>query len=162
MTTFQGAPAPEVFVDAVSEAARLLAQQTEQELQRSRSWIGEPRAEVLWESLLFVLHLTDRVAFARMGAVARDGFVQGVLTIFAGRIGEEVFRDEYAKSQARWSVYGQLAPTRAASPKGTLFWEFGKSICQQFNEINPAVAMMVSMRAAGIFESLDHAFQKLR
>lgn len=154
-------PTPQVFVDAVTEATRILAQQIEQELHRASSWSGEPRGEVLWLSLLFCLHVTDRIAFARLCPVARNDFVGGILGLLAERTDEAVLRDKYSKSQQLWSDFKNLVPASGASPKGTLFWEFGKFICQQFDDMNPAVGVMLSMRASGIFQTLDHAFQEL-
>src|SRR5438093_776752 len=100
------------FVGAVTEAARALAEQIERELRRDESWSEEPRPEILWTSLGFVLHLTDRIAFARLSSNTRDVFMSTLLTTLASGGGEDELRAEYRTAQRKYSPFKELLPEK--------------------------------------------------
>lgn len=158
MDSFLEAPAG--FVGAVTEASRALAVQVERQLHRVDNWSEEPRPEVLWKCLLFVLHLTDRVAFASLPSASREFFMSSILSILAKTIDEKHLRSEYNAAQQTYSTFKDLLPKKGEGTRGTLFWEFGKNICLEHADTNPAVMTMLSLCAADTFIALGKTFRE--
>jgi hypothetical protein len=154
-------PPAATLIGMVRESSRSLAQSIEQRLHRSEDRIEEPRIEILWSSLMFVLHLTDRLAFARFGPLGREALMNDLLSLLAERIDEEMLRRHYETSQRRWSQFRELLPAEGQGTAGTLFWEFAKSICVEFNKINPATIVLLTLEAANTFEALDETMVTL-
>jgi len=146
------------FVGAVTEAAGSLAEHVEQRLHRDSNWSEKPRVEILWTCLMYVLHLTDRVAFAHLSVETCDLFMSGILETLAATVGEGTLRNEYNTAQRRYSAFKKLLPEEGQGTTGTLCWEFAKAICFENSEMNPAIIVSLSLRAADTFEALDETF----
>ncbi len=98
------------------------------------------RMEIIHETLLFHLHLSDRIAFDLMDADKRDIFVDNLVSkcieILSGlqfyvsiKDFEDWFLNEYMKRQEQYSKYKYQLPKKPPF-NGTLFWEFGKNIVE--------------------------------
>lgn len=149
-----------VFLGAITEATRSLAEQIQRELTRDVTLSEEPPPELLWKCLLFVLHLTDRVAFSSLPMPSREHFMSRTLSILAETISEDYLRAEYNAAQRTYSEFKRLLPEREEGTRDTLFWEFGKRVCLEHNDMNPAVITLVSLHAADTFIALEKTFRE--
>ena len=172
---------PILFADAVTEATWLLSTAIERSLRDSDQWIGEPRPEILWNCLTFVLHLTDRVAFAQLPSERRDVFMDRLVQTLASKVdraelwnvhmlhgdgfvlirrGDDLKR-AYNIAQARWSQF-TLTPRKGQAPSGTLGWEFAKSICgEMYDQWNPAHITLISICATETFVFLNKVLSEM-
>jgi hypothetical protein len=149
----------EMFVGAVTEAARALAERIEQEFHRDDTWSGEPRIEVLLSSLTFVLHATDRIAFGNFAPEDRELFMSTVLETLTADGGKEELRAAYNAAQRKYSAFKELVPEEGKGAGGTLFFEFAKGVCFENGDINPAVGMLLTLQAGNTFVALAETFE---
>src|SRR5262245_26744574 len=89
----------QIFVGAVTESVRLLAEKIEGDLQPDENWSGEPQGDLVLSCGMFVLHLTDRIAFAYLAPAGHHLFMSTLLETVAERGGREQLRAEYNISQ---------------------------------------------------------------
>ena len=82
-----------------------------------------------------------------------------ILSVLAETIDEDYLRAEYNAAQREYSEFKRLLPERGKGTSGTLFWELGKSVCRDYNDMNPAVIALVSPHAADTFMALEKTFQ---
>jgi len=81
--------------------------------------------------------------------------MSGILTNLAQTLDEEYLRAEYNAAQQRYSAFKELLPEHGEGTRGTLFWEFGKAMCQEYDDnINPAILALLSLHAADTFIAL--------
>jgi hypothetical protein len=104
-------------------------------------------APLTLELLIFGLHLTDRIAFQRLGESDRTEFMDVLLPIIRSelepRVGSQ-FKDLYNTRNTFYSGFRKLWPDKNESVKGTLFWEFGKALGSVYANFNPARIALVS------------------
>jgi hypothetical protein len=114
------------------------------------------------EILILALHCLDRAAFAYYGAEYRSAFMDSGVSFAAEAMCEGIpeerrtefvasFRTHYNQRQA---AYGALVFPTTDDLKGTLFWEFGKRICEQTGVHNPVSIFEMAYAASGMFEVL--------
>ena len=122
------------------------------------------------EVLIFALHCLDRAAYANYGAEYRN-FLMGHALAFT----EEGFsaacpehlrkqfledcRDLYNARQREYSSMPPL-PEKEASPKGTLFWEYAKRVCNDAGA-DPVVIPTLFEGAAAIFMMMNKVVRTL-
>lgn len=120
------------------------------------------------EMLIFGLHCLDRATFARRGAAYRGRLMDGAFsfarTALAGEMPEE-YQDAFIERldklyNLRQREYGAWKLAGGQSPKGTLFWEFGRLICESAEAYNPAAVILLSEVAFGIFEMMNEIVEK--
>lgn len=150
----------QMFVGAVTEGARLLAERIERRFHRDDTWSGEPRIEVLLSSLTFVLHATDRIAFANLTPDDRELFMSTILETLTANGGKEELRAAYNAAQHKYSAFKELLPQKGRGAGGTLFFEFAKSVCFENRDINPAVGMILTLQAGNTFDALASTFEE--
>ena len=146
----------EIFVGAVTHAARELADRIEQVLHPDEPWSAEPRSEVLegtLTSMKFVLDATERIASDHLSPAERKLFMSTVETLtLKGRSEEPTPRNW------RFNVATQPEPEVKATG-GTLLWEFAKAVCRQHGDMNPAVGTILSLVAANTAEVLANTLE---
>ena len=169
-----------LFAGAVTEATQLLANAVERSPHHSDDWTGEPRAEILWICLTFVLHLTDRIVFS-VASGDRDLFMNRLVEILAekidrGEVGEmrqlpgegfvrirrgDDLKTEYNAAQRHWSRFKLWREDKGVG--GTLTWEFAKTIgCEMYDQCDPALITLVSICATETFGFLTKVFTEMR
>jgi hypothetical protein len=127
------------FIGAVTEGAYSLAEQIERGLHRDDPSLEEPRPELLLTCLMFVLYLTDPVAISSLTVPSREHFMSAILNILSETIDEDYLRAEYNAVQSTYTAFKELLPEPGKGSQGTLFWEFGKIVCREYNHVNPAI-----------------------
>ncbi|MGA2851220.1 MAG: hypothetical protein ABSE46_19635 [Terracidiphilus sp.] len=124
---------------------------------------GRPKLslfEFQMEVLIFSLHLLDRAVFVNWGPEYRSAFMDGALSsaceAFSTALPEDsrehfvsCFRTHYNTRQQEYS--SMSLPLSEASPKGTLFWEYAKRICQGAGVIHPEIIAPIMMEGASDF-----------
>src|SRR6266446_10247166 len=101
-----------------------------------KALVGEERvdenqkllAPLTCELLIFGLHLTDRIAFGRLGASNRSDFMNALLPAIQQELQPPVSSQLEHLYNTRNTLYGgfrKLYPDKKENLKGTLFWEFG-------------------------------------
>ena len=99
------------------------------------------------ELLIFGLHLKDRIAFGRLGASNRSGFMNALLPAIQRELQSPVSGQLEQLYNTRNTFYGgfrKLYPDGKENLKGTLFWEFGKALGSVYANSNPAAVMEAS------------------
>jgi hypothetical protein len=117
------------------------------------------------ELLIFALHLTDRIAFGRLGAPNRSGFMNALLPAIQRELQPPVSSQLEQLYNTRNAFYGgfrKLYPDKKESLKGTLFWEFGKALSSVYANNNPVVTVEVSMFGMTFMEGIHEAFKKTK
>src|SRR6266487_4423601 len=148
----------ETFVDAVTQAARELADRIERVLHPDEPCSAEPRSEALEPTLTsvkFVLDATGRIASDHLSPSDRELFMSTVedLTLKGG---SEELREAYTYKATRQSGtrFKSVLQPEGKATGGTLLWEFAKSVCRPHGEMNSAVGTILSIVAANTFETL--------
>jgi hypothetical protein len=114
------------------------------------------------EVLILALHCLDRAAFAYYGAEYRSAFMDSAVSFTVELMTDGIpedrrtefaagFRKHYNEQQAS---YGALMFPATDELKGTLFWEFGKRICEQSGVYNPVTVFEMAHAGSGMFEVL--------
>ena len=96
------------------------------------------RSNAIWEFLLFLLHMTDRITFEKLGDSKRETF----MVVLWENVGQEMLRrtkqfvppfmvghpisETYKERQKHYSQYKKLVAEKGKPQKDTLLWEFGK------------------------------------
>ena len=145
----------ETFVDAVTQAARELADRIEQVLHPDEPW-SAARSEVLeptLTSMKFVLDATGRIASDHLSPADRELFMSTVESLTLKGESEEL-REAYSPTRRSGSRFKAGLQPEGKATGGTVLWELAKSVCRQHGELNPAVGTIVSLVAANTFEAL--------
>ena len=114
------------------------------------------------ELLIFGLHLTDRIAFDRLGADNRAGFMNSLLPTVQRELQPPVSTHLQALYNTRNPFYGgfrKLYPEQQETLKGTLFWEFGKALGSIYADGNPAAITETSMFGMTFMQAINQAFE---
>jgi hypothetical protein len=140
-----------MFIDAVREAARELAERIEP---RSE----ERQLDALLTSVRFVLDAINSIASAHLSPADQELFRSKVeiLTLEDER---EQLSAAVNAAQRNDPAFTEDVPRKGNSPGGTLLWEFAKSVCRQPGDLNPAVGTILSLVAANAFETREDTFQ---
>lgn len=102
------------------------------------------------ELLVFALQITDRIVFAKLGSEDRAEFMNELLSVVKKRIQSPIkseFRSLYNSRTAFYASFQKLLPDESESPKGTLFWEFGKALGAVYCNSNPVSVTEVAIFA---------------
>ena len=146
----------ETFVDAVTQAARELADRIEQVLHPDEPWSAEPRSEALEPTLTsvkFVLNATGRIASDHLSPSDRELFMSNVESLTLKGESEEL-REAYRPTRRNGSRFKAVLQPEGKATGGIVLWELAKSVCRQHGEMNPAVGTILSLVAANTFEAL--------
>jgi hypothetical protein len=122
-------------------------------------------APLTCEILIFGLHLTDRIAFARLGAGSRSGFMNALLRFIQRELQPPVAVQLEHLYNTRNTFYGgfpKLYSEDKGNLKGTLFWEFGKAMGSVYANSNPMAIMEASMFGMTFMQSIQEAFENAR
>jgi hypothetical protein len=117
------------------------------------------------ELLIFGLHLTDRIAFGRLGASDRSGFMNALLPAIQRGLKPPLSSQLEHLYNTRNTFYGgfrKLYPDEKENLKGTLFWEFGKALGSVYANSNPLAIMEVSMFGMTFMRGIHEAFEKTK
>lgn len=137
--------------------------------------VGEERADasgelispITLELLILGLHLTDRMAFSKLGAANRTVFVDALLPAVQRQLNSALQPRVEALYNTRNMFYGgfrNLYPDKAKNEilKGTLFWEFGKSLGAIYANSNPIAITQVSALGMTIMQSVVDSYEKMK
>jgi len=138
-----------------------------------KALVGEERsnqnqellAQLTSELLIFGLHLTDRIAFGRLGASNRSGFMNALLPAVQRELQPPVSSQLEQLYNIRNTFYGsfcKLYPDKKENLKGTLFWEFGKALGSVYANSNPGAIMEVSIFGMTFMRCINEAFEKTK
>ena len=123
---------------------------------------------LLWEFqmevLIFGLHCLQRTVFANCGAEYRKAFMDHALSFaldaFASVIPQNdrerflaAFEEHYRTRQREYSA--MILPLAEGSPKGTLFYEYGKRLCFNSGVDNPVAVQLMVEQGFAIFNMMD-------
>jgi hypothetical protein len=100
------------------------------------------------ELLVFALHLTDRITFARLGPSKRAKFMNALLPGVQRELKPPLDSQLQRLYNTRNTFYGgfpKLFPDKKDNLKGTLFWEFGKAMGSVYAENNPVAIAQTAM-----------------
>ena len=98
--------------------------------------------EVLFETVLFLMHVADRAAFFSLEEEKRGVFTDSVLLeirerfsrTLSGGVEAAAFRDSFVDAynarQVEYTQYQKLVPAGSEGSAGTLFWEFSEKIAR--------------------------------
>jgi hypothetical protein len=111
-------------------------------------------------SVLFALHVLDRRAFRALGPFKRRVFMDAVLLGVAHDLATTGWRNEEVRTdwntfQGVFSRHSALFPDRGVTSKGTLFWEFAKSVALESAESNPMRIAAVAEGSGYLVEAFD-------
>lgn len=110
---------------------------------------------------MFGLHLTDRIAFGRLGASNTAGFMDALLPAIQSELQPTVssqLEDLYNTRNTFYGGFRKLYPDENENLKGTLFWEFGKALGSVYANSNPARITGVSMFGMTFMQAINQAF----
>ena len=135
-----------------------------------KALVGEERFDesrhllvvVQGELLMFGLHLTDRIAFGKLGASARAYFMDALLPSIQSELRPPLstqLETVYNARQTFYSGFHKLYPDEKESLKGTLFWELGKMLSAMYADGNPAAIVGASMLGMEFMKGLSKAFE---
>jgi hypothetical protein len=114
-----------------------------------------------FELLIFGLHLTDRIAFKRLGERKRAEFMSALLTEIDSAL-QRMSSQQVSLYNTRNSFYDgfhKLYPDGNENLKGTLFWEFGKSLGSIYANSNPTRVTAVSIFGMTFMEIIVDAYK---
>jgi hypothetical protein len=123
------------------------------------------------QTTLLSLHLADRLVLMHLGAPAQREFMDALLPATKRLLGpilgpmydlsfqELSFQELYNASQEFYASFPKLVPDKNESVKGTLFWEFGKTVAAAYAEDNPAAVMMASHVGVELLKYTDQALR---
>lgn len=109
--------------------------------------------QVFFETILFYLHYTDRLAFGYLSTEQRGTFIDALVEAMADVLDEAhpsgqekadfrlMFREMYNERQIEYGKY-KLAAEKEEGLANTLFWEFEKRIIKMLGFEQDAIAMM--------------------
>ncbi|MCY3024461.1 MAG: hypothetical protein NTW87_36260 [Planctomycetota bacterium] len=120
-------------------------------------------APIKCELLIFGLHLTDRIAFARLGAGSTSGFMNALLPLIQQELEPAIGAQLEHLYNMRNTFYGgfcKLYPDKEEDLKGTLFWEFGKAMGSVYADSNPVAIMQTSMFGMTFMEAMIETFEE--
>jgi hypothetical protein len=113
------------------------------------------------ELLIFGLHLTDRIAFGRLGASDRAEFMDAFLPAIQSELQPPVssrLEDLYNTRNTFYGGFRKLCPDENENLKGTLFWEFGKALGSVYANSNPVRITGTSMFGMTFMQAINQAF----
>jgi len=159
----QAQTASAMLIGATEEGARHLL----------KALVGEERANedrellapLTCELLIFALHLTDRIAFARLGTRSRSGFMDALLTAVQRRLRPPIAEDLEQLYNTRNAFYGgfrNLYPEKNENLKGTLFWEFGKALGSVYADGNPGAITEISTFGMTFMQIIQEAIENAK
>jgi hypothetical protein len=123
---------------------------------------GAMAAALALELLAFALHLTDRIAFDRFGSRKRQSFMDAVLKAVQREL-QPPFSAElqhlYNTRNSFYATFRKLAPEGNEGAKGTVFWEFAKTVGAEYANGEPAAIVTTAMFAATFVNWLCDAFK---
>jgi tetratricopeptide (TPR) repeat protein len=122
------------------------------------------------EVLIFGLHCLQRTVFANCGAEYRKVFMDHALSFvsaaFSSVLPDHIQKDfsasfekHYRARQREYSA--MILPLGEGSPKGTLFYEYGKRICRDAGVDNPEAVQLMMEQGWSIFKMMDRISQTL-
>ena len=120
------------------------------------------------EVLVFALHLSDRIAFTRLGIEKRARFMDIFLSAVQRRVGSALapaLPDVYSQRTLFYQSCRLPSGGRNANLKGTLFWEFGKLMASPYHypdpvypNQNPIAMTQLSLWGMDLMIALTDAF----
>lgn len=113
------------------------------------------------ELIIFGLHLTDRIAFGRLGASDRAKFMDALLPAIQSKLQPSVssrLEDLYNTRNNFYGEFHKLYPSENENLKGTLFWEFGKALGSVYANSNPVRITETSMFGMTFMKAINQAF----
>jgi hypothetical protein len=148
-----------VLMAATKEAAPLLLKTLvgEESVDANQGLIAPLTSELL----KFGLHLTDRIAFGRLGASNTAEFMDVLLPAIQSELQPTVssqLEDLYNTRNTFYGGFRKLYPDENENLKGTLFWEFGKALGSVYASSNPARITGVSMFGMTFMQAINEAF----
>ena len=112
------------------------------------------------EELSFVLHLTDRLVFAHYGAEQRAQFMDALLPAVKKLLTPPSDASLVTLYNTRQTFYASLRfPNSTKDLKGTLFWEFGKTLAVGYANVNPVAVTMTAKFGAELLDLVDEVLR---
>lgn len=143
------------YIPGVSINYELLKNSTDELLKIS---LADLQAEIL----VFGLHCLDRAVFSRFGEEYRKEFMDRAFAI-ARLVLASAAPDTHQTSflahidkfyNGRQREYAALNLPMDENVKGTLFWEFGKRVCEDAGVYNPVAVMEMVDEGASLFKMM--------
>ena len=138
-----------------------------------KSLVGEERFEsseelvvpLVAELLAFGLHLTDRMAFGRLGESNRAEFMDALLLAVRSELQPPVssqLRDLYNSRNSFYGGFRKFYPEGNETLKGTLFWEFGKALGSIYANSNPVAITEASKFGMTFMQAISQEFERVK
>ncbi len=143
------------YIPGVSTNYELLKNSTDEPLKIS---LADLQAEIL----VFGLHCLDRAVFSRFGEEYRKAFMDRAFAIARLALAS-VAPDDHQTSflahidkfyNGRQREYAALNLPTDQNVKGTLFWEFGRRVCEDAGVYNPVAVMDMVYEGASLFRMM--------
>ena len=143
------------LVGAIPEISNRMLAKVHESCQVDRNGM---EVQFLIEVFVFYMHLLNRMAFNELQQSGRDAFADCLVDTVLGGIGQGLhepissgdfrvrFIRTYNEREEHYAQFRDWLPKGDQSPKGTLFWEFGKVLFALTGD-NPNVGMLVYLVA---------------
>jgi tetrahydromethanopterin S-methyltransferase subunit G len=128
------------LVEMVWDSGLILAATTDDQIR-----LTEEHARCVFsETAILFIRVLDEIAFGALGAAVSEefmeAFVECVGQALEGRgVHPERFAEVLSPRIAEYSRYTKWIPAKRESSRGTLFWEFGKKVADDFGIVKSAV-----------------------
>jgi hypothetical protein len=152
--------AAERLIDITGEAVPALASKLLGEVASDKEQL---LSAIMVETTTLGLHLTDRIAFERLGAERRTMFMNALLPLVNEKLQPLAGSLFHVTYNARNTFYGscrKLFPEKGENLQGTLFWEFGKTMASVCSRNNPAAVTKATAFAMSYFQTIVAAYEQ--
>ncbi len=112
---------------------------------------------LICELLMFGLHLMDRISYSKLGVEERAEFMDALLIAIHSELQPPIhsqLEHLYNSRNVFYSGFRKLYPEKNENLKGTLFWEFGKSVGTIYGNSNPVAITEASMFGMTFMQSI--------
>ncbi len=118
----------------------------------------QPHA-LLLEALLFLLHVTDRLAYQLIGDPNRRLFMDQLLSAVQREVAAEgllsiVLEEAYSEKQSHYQQFTHLHDSDGQPQERSLCWQFGFLMATQYGDSNALGAAQVAVQAVHAVRTL--------
>jgi hypothetical protein len=162
-------PGMDSGLDAVKTAAQIVLMMSKDSVPMFlKAFVGRDQerpelASALYSELLVLaLHLADRFAYVQLGPERRDCFMNALLPTVQRELYSQLRSDLqglYNNKNAQYSKMRLVQAEMSESLKGTLLWEFNKTLCLAYAPY-PEVLMRITPVTHSFILSIHDAFEK--
>lgn len=158
----QAQKATDVIIGATEESTpHLLAALVGEERVKANQKLIIPLTS---ELLIFGIHLTNRIAFSRLGVGKRADFMDALLPAIQRKLRPPVSSQFGHLYNTRNTFYGSFLkfyPDNKENFEGSLFWEFGKVLSSVYGNSNPVAIMQIAMFSMNFTQCFYKVFDQI-